>query len=378
MRKRRVAILTPDLRHGDAVGMDTLRIAQLLYACGWESRIFAPTGDRGLTFDRPGRLLDFLSSSDDLLLYQYAVSYETGRDLFGRARCLRALRYHNVTPPHFFEPYSTEIAAACRIGREELAGFVSAGPDVFLPASQFNRLELELLGADPARCHVLPPFTDDAAMVSVEADLDWVGRLAFLSPPGPLVLSVGRVVPNKGHRLLIESFARFRSKYQPRARLIVAGARPPGLERYQREIETLTFDLGLEASVRFTGKVARSQLKACFLSADVLGCTSEHEGFCLPLVEAMALGLPVVALARAAVPETLGDAGLLYSDADPDWFAEAWNRLLLDARQRSALIERGLDRYRSVFREGPESGKILRLLDQAAGETALFGSGGKA
>ena len=341
--------------------MDTVRIAQLFDEAGWESRVFAPTGDGALVYDRPERLVRYADRADDLLIYQYAVAYESGKRLFAEVPCLRALRYHNVTPPEFFQPYNAEIALACRVGREELGFFLSQSPEYFLPASSFNRRELEAAGADPSHCSVLPPLTDDAAMIQCEADLDWLGRLAFQDQGGPLFLSVGRVAPNKGHRLLLEAFGLYLRQHEPRARLVVAGVKPPGLERYQAELEAMIVAGGLKENVWFTNKISRPRLKACFLAADILVSLSQHEGFCLPLVEGMALGLPIVALSRTATPETLGDCGLLHEEEDPAWFADAWHRLMEDSGERHRLIEAGLTRYRSTFEGRPNAHDIARI-----------------
>ncbi len=364
MRKRRVAILTPDLRTADAVGLDTLRLEQVFRNLGWESRVFAPTGQSGLSFHAPRRVASFLDRADDLLIYQFAVAYEFGERVFRDVRCRRALRHHNVTPAEYYAPYNHSIAEACRLGSAALPRLISEAVSVYLPASEFNRRELILAGVPAERCHVLAPLSDDG-MLREEADLDWLGRLA-LDPERPCQwLCVGRLVPNKNHRALLLALAAFRKRYDARARLLFVGTKPAGLESYFAELQRLTEELDLTQAVWFSGSVSRARLKACFLAADVLVSASVHEGFCVPLVEAMALGLPVVALSRAAVPETVGEAGLLASSDDPEAFAELTARVTHDAEVRARLIRAGLERYAERFR--PELAEVS--------VAALFGPG---
>lgn len=348
-----VAILTPDFRPGDAVGEDTLGLLGLLGSAGIRAQVFAPTGERSLSFGHPRQLAAALRSAQrPILIYQFAVAYDAGLQLFAQAECARVVRYHNVTPSAFYQPYNAAVALACERGRQQLEEFIGLAPDLYLPASQFNARELFDLGVESKQAYVLPPLVNLRSLIGSPVSFDLLSGLAMDLPRPPTLLSVGRVVPNKGHRQLIEAFARFR-RMEPTARLIIAGSLPADMSSYHEELFVLVGSLGLGDCVKFTGRISLPELKACYASADIYACFSEHEGFCVPLMEASALGVPVTALARAAVPETLGPDSLLLETTDPQSWCELWQSVLSEhpnatrdlALQQSALGLRRVDHF---------------------------------
>jgi glycosyltransferase involved in cell wall biosynthesis len=127
--------------------------------------------------------------------------------------------------------------------------------------------------------------------------------------------------------------------------LVIVGAGGGWLEQYVRRLKAIARELGIADDVLSTGSVSRSELRAYYQTASVLACASLHEGFCIPLIEAMALRVPVLALARTAVPETVGDGGLLVEKTDPTTFARALADVITDKELRQRLIEQGRKRY---------------------------------
>ena len=362
----RIALLTPHLQRNDAVGHDTLFMERVLREAGHEVRIFAPNVQAGLKAHAPRTLADFLRAPDDILLYHYTVAYPEALEAFRSLRCRKVLKYHNVTPAEFFEPYHAGYADLCRRGRDMLREFVAAGADLYLGDSQFNVDELIALGAPRERCGVVAPLHAIDELESREADLATIARFT----PDALesyknILMVGRIAPNKGYEQLIRSFALYRERFNPNhARLILVGKADDLLALYTGRLRTLCRDLAVEDAVVFTGPVSPAELKSCYLTADVFAITSEHEGFCVPLVEAMAFALPIVALNRGAVGETLGDGGILWDAADPALFATSLHRLISQPELAAELGERGRARYERSFRNESIAADLVASLER--------------
>jgi glycosyltransferase involved in cell wall biosynthesis len=168
---------------------------------------------------------------------------------------------------------------------------------------------------------------------------------------------VGRIAPNKCQHQIVKAFAFYRKVYDPGARLWLAGG--SASHAYSRTIEQLIGATGLEDAVTILGSASQDVVTAHHRVADVVVCLSDHEGFCIPLVEAMWHRIPIVAFASTAVPETVGDAALLLTDKSPAIVATAVHRVVTDDAVRTSLVEAGtkrlaelsLDRTRARFAE---------------------------
>lgn len=242
----------------------------------------------------------------------------------------RLVYYHNITPSSFFEPYDPGAALNLARGREELKA--EAGRcELALANSEFSAMELRELGVSDVRvCYpYLPPALDVAPN---PAQASWLRR----TKKGADLLFVSRVTPHKGHINLFRAFAALRAAGDHDARLFIVGAWGP--EEYMHTLFRVRERLSLEGVV-FTGSISEPHLAAYYAHCDVYVSMSEHEGFGLPLVEAMRAGLPVVAYDSAAVAETLGGAGVLVRDPDPAFVAEVVLRVASDSQLRKSLIE---------------------------------------
>src|SRR5205807_719007 len=160
---------------------------------------------------------------------------------------------------------------------------------------------------------------------------------------------VGRFVPNKGHLHLLRTFAFFRKYVEPNSRLILVGKLHPEFTIYGQEIETSISDLGLNSSVVTVASASPGQLRAVYLATHIFLCLSEHEGFCVPLVEAMYHKIPIVALRRTAVPETLGPSALIADESNPALLTEMMNYCLRESRARRWLTDVLYQRYMEYF-----------------------------
>jgi glycosyltransferase involved in cell wall biosynthesis len=317
------------LSYGDAIGNEALAIQRHLRAAGHESDVFAElVHPRVAHLARPLWEYPGESSPDTVCIYHFSIGSAAGR-LVHAAPDRLVVIYHNITPARFFMGFHPHLAGLCYHGRRELATFAPRA-ELALGDSEFNRRELEEAGF--AQTGVLP----------IVLDLSLYGRR-----PAPVVrrlfddgrtnvLFVGRIIPNKRIDDLVRAFVAFQKLVRPHSRLLLVGDHR-GHERYYDRLVELARELGA-SEVVFTGHVDDDELYAYYRVADVFLCLSEHEGFCVPLQEAMHFGLPVVAYEAGAVRETLHGGGLLLQDKSPELVAEVLGRLTEGGPLRRAVL----------------------------------------
>ncbi|MCA1691735.1 MAG: glycosyltransferase, partial [Actinobacteria bacterium] len=251
----------------------------------------------------------------------------------------KAIYYHNITPSRFFEPWAPGDALNLAWGREELQQ-LAPHVAVAVANSEYSAEELRRLGIEDVR--VVPPYLPPALQTAPNpSHAGWLRR----TKKGLDLLMVSRLVPSKGHLHLLRAFAALRSAVDRAARLFVVGAWGP--ESYMRALFRLREKLGLEGVV-FTGSVSAATLAAHYQEADVFVSLSEHEGFGLPLIEAMRQGLPVVAYDAAAVGETMGGAGVLLGTLDPLVVAEVLGRVGADPDLQANLKRGQFERMKAI------------------------------
>jgi glycosyltransferase involved in cell wall biosynthesis len=320
----------PAAHRGDAVGDHARALRNLLRGWGHESEIYALTMDEGLE-DEVRLWGDAVSRAGDVTVLHFAVPSPmtaTFRTLPGA----RVLHYHNVTPAHFFAPFDAGICRMAAAGRRELATLVGR-VDLALGVSAFNQHELDELGFAPTG--VLPIVLDTSRLTRA-------GRVpsleAMLQDGLVNILFVGRIAPNKkieDHIRLAEQYKRYVDIYY---RFIFVG-RYDAVPRYYSAVRALidTYQI-LPDRFWFPGPVPGDELAAYYRHAHAYVSLSEHEGFCVPLVEAMAMDVPVLAYGAAAVPETLGGAGVCFTPKDLEQAAELLGALVYDEPLRQRVI----------------------------------------
>lgn len=218
--------------------------------------------------------------------------------------------------------------------------------------STYNCQDLIEMGADPHNCRVLAPFHLTEELGREMFDF---ATLSQYSGATANILFVGGVKPNKGHARAIRVFAEYHHHFNDRSRLIFAGSMDERLNAYVNELKILASQLGVANHVTFTGRVSEAQIKSLYVSADVFLCTSEHEGFCVPLVESMYFRVPIVAWGVTAVPETMGDCGFVQEEWDESAFAEHIDRIMEIDQTAESLGTLGRKRYQEAF-----APKVLR------------------
>jgi glycosyltransferase involved in cell wall biosynthesis len=358
----RIAILTPSLTSGDAVSNDVLGMHDVLRERGYDVRVFA----EGWALDKPRvwpspQLENFLKQPTDVLIYHYSRGWDPGLDLLRELKCRKIIKYHNVTPPEFLAGYNSDFAAMCLEGRQQLALIARSGSDLYLSDSAYNMRELVAEGAGESKCFVVPPFHHVDRLHSVEPDKSVLNSCS----DGKInICMVGRVAPNKSHPALIEAFAAYHHDYNPHSRLIIVGKEEVRLAKYATLLRAMARRLELPEDIIFTGEVSDRALRAYYAAAHVFMITSEHEGFCVPLVEAMAMKIPIVAYASTAIPETVGTAGLVWEERNPYLLAESIKSIVGDRSVGQALSAMGWRRYAQHFTNARIEAGFLNAINE--------------
>jgi len=347
----------PAAHSGDAIGDSARRVRGMLRGAGHTSDLYAVTMDDGLRGDvRP--FDDPEARRGDVTIFHFALPSPMTR-AFASLGGARVLQYHNITPAAFFAPYDAGLFRLAALGRQELRSLVGQ-VDLALGDSEFNRQELEDLGFAPTGVMPIAVNIERITAAPRRPALEKILGDGLIN-----ILFVGRIVPNKrieDHIRLAEAYKRYIDSYY---RFIFVG-RYDGLPTYYAQVRALIAEFRmLPDRFWFTGPVPDEDLAAFYRWADVYVSLSEHEGFCVPLVEAMAADVPVLAYAAGAVPETLGGAGMLFHPKDLELAAEMLGTLVYDRPIRDRVVE-GQRRRLTDF--GPD--RIERRLMEIVGTFA--------
>ena len=327
----RVFQFTSTLRKGDGVGNDVLAIHNYLKEKKVKTCIFyeSVVGEFAKEDAKSIREIPPLCDNDILLVHvAFAWDFnEKLKDMPGR----KVFVYHNITPPEFFAPYDIGSAEACKLGLEQVKRLKDV-PVYCLADSAFNKNDLVSYGYE-CPMDVLPiiiPFED----YDKNADEETIKEL---NDGMTNVLFVGRIAPNKKQEDIIRAFSCYQKQYNKHSRLILLGGYDEN-DLYYKSLAKYVEELGVE-NVRFTRHIPFSQVIATLKSANVFVCLSEHEGFCIPLLEAMHFEIPIVAYKSTAVEETLGLGGILLDKKDPAMVAAAIDELVENEELKKSIRE---------------------------------------
>jgi glycosyltransferase involved in cell wall biosynthesis len=336
----------PNFAAGDAIGTHVRHTQRILRAAGFRSEVFYDDAQAAVRkLGRHWSTFDVGTDGDGgraWVMFQLS----TGSDMTGFLLDLDlpyGVYFHNITPPSFFERW--EPGAAENL-RRALADMRRLAPRCRFAMANSTYSERELVDAGYSPTAVVPVLVDDdAAGAAANANAKVVARLER-QRPGARWVFVGRIAPNKCQHDIVAALAAHRELYDPHARLSLVGGRTSNV--YYRSLELLADELGVADAVELTDTVPDDEKLAHLQAADVYVCLSRHEGFNVPVVEAMRAGIPVVALASSALPETVGDAGVLLPSSDAVLVATAVDRVLHDDELRGELqraAKERLDRF---------------------------------
>jgi glycosyltransferase involved in cell wall biosynthesis len=335
--KRAIHQLVHTLSYGDAISTEVLALQRVLRELGFSSEIFA-IHEHPLLKGRsiPYSGLDAEASGE--LILHYSLGSPLNDIYKGWSRGHRTIVYHNITPAKWYRSVNKRVADDIEVGLRDLPGLCQVS-DAIWADSEYNAGEIRELGfevdvlellVDPARWD---PPRNEGIYTSVSGS------------PGIQVLHVGRLAPNKRVEDIIKSFY-FLVKYIDReARLRLVGI-DTDTELYSFSLRELANYLGIGYAVEFVGPLSDGEVRAMYEASDVYLCMSEHEGFCLPIIEAMHFGLPVLAYAAGAVPDTMGDGGILVREKRHAEIAALIAKLASPGELREQVISRGRERVK--------------------------------
>ena len=321
--------LLPNFAYGDAISNHALAIRDYLRSCGYQSDIFVRYVDERVVHEI--KLFQPKSIRKQAgLIYHHSIGSEVTEYAIAHSGP-KFLIYHNITPAEFFQPYRPEFAKILEKGRADLPQLARHFP-ISVGDSAYNAAELLTSGFyQPG---VLPiginPRKWDIAADPVLMEQLQDGRANLLF--------VGRLAPNKCQDHLLEAFAHYLTMDRE-ARLSLVGYGDVNDPYCCHLIDTVR-RLGLTEHVIISGQSNDAQLLAFYRTAHLFWSMSEHEGFCVPIVESMWFDIPVLAYKSSAVPETLGEAGLMFTSKDDLVMVAALAKLLVrDHSLRSKIIK---------------------------------------
>jgi len=327
------------LSYGDAISGEVLSLQSCLRDMGLESEVYAINVHPRLK----GKARDYRDFLDDFS-GEIVLHYSLGSPLNGRylaqEKASKTLIYHNLTPPHWFEGINPRIVSDIEEGVKELPQLLASSQRV-LADSSFNAGEIKQLGFDAEVLQL--PVDPDRWNTKANAGISALLK----SDPGIHLLHVGRLAPNKCIEDIIRVFYFLHHHINSNSKLWLVGI-DIDTELYSFALKRLAFELRVDHAVNFAGCMADSELRALYEGSTAYLCMSEHEGFCLPVIEAMHFGLPVVAYSSSAVPDTVGEGGILLKDKKHPEIAELINVIYEKEDFRGQLCQAGRSRVKEL------------------------------
>ncbi len=342
---------------GDAISDEALEIQEVIRSMGFISEIFVwPEFLHHGSRDKAHSITEYKKSEDSAaVIYHFSTGSQISQ-FVTEVPGPKIMIYHNVTPSRYLVGYSQAIAAELAEGREQLRALHNCF-DLALADSEFNRAELEAAGYP--KTAILPILMNqDKYLTSPDR------RTSHLYRDGRTnILYVSRFVPNKCQHDLIKVFYLYQKFCNSNSRLILVG--PESVSSYFSEVRQMVDELSLK-DVLMPGHVSFSELLAFYRASDVFVSMSEHEGFSVPVVESFLLGVPVIAFSAGAVPQTVGQAGILLEKKDPEVVAEAVDAVCTSNWLHAELVRRGRERYENYFRPEIVAERLRAILRELA------------
>lgn len=325
----RIHQLLPTISYGDAVSNDTFAMSEVISEMGIDNGIYAINIDSKIS-NRAKGINQLTVKSDDVVIFHMSTGSELSAIIPNLLAKRKIIRYHNITPSLFFKKYSDSAFELSTKGRQQLQELNNCF-SLALCDSNYNKKELDKLGYKNTK--VLPIIMNyndynkepDEAVIKKYRD----GNVN--------ILFLGRITPNKKQEDVIKSFYAYNKYINSGSRLFLIGS-ISGMDRYVASLKNLISELKLNDKVIMPGHSSFKEILAYYQIADVFLCLSEHEGFCVPLIESMVFKVPIVAFDSCAVPETLGDSGIVVKQKKYDIIAELIDIVITDSELKNKII----------------------------------------
>ncbi len=348
--------LLTSLTYGDAISDEAIAIKRFLEEEGIETFIFSH-------FYHPKTLRYLMRKEnffkivepEDIVIFHFSIFSPISRFYRG-SNTKKILMYHNITPFHYFIDFQKELTKFTFQGRAELRDFVEI-THLALGDSDYNRRELEECGYK--RTSVLPIIRDfDAFDNAKKTAIDYL-----FSDGKTNILFVGRIIPNKCVHHLINVFSVYKKEFNPSSRLLIVGEYA-GFERYYYSLLELVKAQKIE-DVHFSGHVTFDELVSYYRISDMFVILSEHEGFCVPIIESFYMGIPVLAYSSTAIPETMNGAGILIEKKEPLLVAQIMDKVMKDQEYRKQIINNQRIAFEKYKKENLRK-LLLKYIDEVS------------
>jgi glycosyltransferase involved in cell wall biosynthesis len=364
-----VSIINLNLVAEDAIGTTIINQARLFQRKGDDVHVYVlhPPGRVPSDVDTitsTVTLGDLISGQEahfplsDLYIYHYPSRHELMESIRGIDRGTVIFYYHNVTPPELWGSDADREVLMRGMEGKALVHYA----DLCITPSLFNKQDLvESVGYDPDRIYVLPLAVPLQQFAPGDKDPKLVQ--CYNLEGQQVLLFIGRMAGNKRIDLLVEALAQIKDE-APNTKLLLVGddASAPAYRQIVAAARARAGELGIAGDVIWTGRV--DDLLPYYRLADVYVTASLHEGFCVPLIEAMACGVPAVASRSGAMPWVLGEAGLLFEPGDAGELSNQVLRVLQDVSLRQTLVARGLERVQAFSLDRYEA-DLAEIVDRA-------------
>jgi len=335
------------LSYGDAISSEVLALRRCFRELGLKSEIYCINVHpryKGEAHDYRDFVGENGSDFPDTVILHYSLGSPLNDLYMSLTKATRSLIYHNLTPPHWFEGINPRIVADIKRGQEELPNLCRNTHNL-IADSHFNAGELKELGFSASVLELMI----DPARWDVPAN---PGIAALLKDnPGIHLLHIGRFAPNKKIEDILKTFYFLHHHINKNSRLWLAGI-DIDTELYSFAIKRLADELRLSHAITFAGCLDDTEIRSLYENATVYICMSEHEGFCLPVIEAMHFGLPVIAYDGSALTDTVGRGGIFVKEKRHPEIAELINNIATNQEFRSVLVAKGKERVSELLFDG--------------------------
>ncbi len=338
MSKITIHQITATVSFGDAISNEIFAIKRILDNMGIQNQIYAENIDPRVK-KYVKKYNSYKGNKDDILINHFGIGSAVNDYVAGLKNKIKIIRYHNITPHKFFDAYNGVTSKLCKLGREQLRKSKDAYK-YSLAVSEYNKKELLEFGYK--NISVIPIII---AIKDYERNPDDTIVKKY-SDDNKNIIFVGRVSPNKKQEDVIKAFYHYKKHFNNKSRLFIVGSYD-GMEIYYKQLVRLIKSLELE-DVFFTGHTSFESILAYYSVADLFLCMSEHEGFCVPLVESMFFKVPILAYNSSAISDTLSGSSILINEKNYKYIACMMDYLLEDMNLKDKIIDKQVRRLEEL------------------------------
>lgn len=353
-------LLAPTVMNHDAVGNDIEAMYHLFseyYSC------------RVYTENQVNKCVKYIEESELDLYYEdvkviwilhHSIYWRQGEKILSKVKGKIVFKYHNITPDSFFKSYYKLYAELCSNGREQTIHYMKCFPDaLWISDSLFN--SMELINVEKNNKAICPPFHKIESNLGKNEDKKTSEQIR--NSKGVQLLFVGRIAPNKGHLFLLDIVKNYKINFSNEIKLRIIGKFDSNIETYNQEIKDRICEYGLSNNVEFIGEVTDETLRSYYKSSDFFICGSDHEGFCVPIIEAQFFKLPILTISSTAIDETIG-VNQVILDKNVRQFSLALRILYENKHLREKLITEGYLNYVSRYSHDVIKIRLIEIIKE--------------